>query len=101
MSQEGLGERWGVLATLQMLLPWRSIGQWAIGHHLSAWFRPGKRWLRKRFFTFLPALFVIGITTGSFFYRDKIVEFRDYGYLGAFLAKLASNATIFYLCLVA
>lgn len=43
----------------------------------------------------MPALLVIAITIGIFSYRDKIVEFRDYGYLGAFLANLASNATIF------
>jgi membrane protein YqaA with SNARE-associated domain len=95
MSQEELGARQGVLVTSQGPVPQHSLGQWAVGRHLSAWFRLGKGWLHERLFTFLPALCVIAITIGIFFFRDKIVEFHNYGYLGAFLANLVSNATIF------
>ena len=94
MSQEELGERQGVLFTLQELVPQRSLGQWAVGHRLSAWFRLGKGWLHKRLFTFLPALCVIAITIGIFFCRDKIVEFHNYGYLGAFFFGFIAGSSL-------
>jgi len=55
----------------------------------------GKRdWLRRNFVRLLTILFVIAITVGIFFYRDKIAELESYGYLGVFLVSLVTSATI-------
>lgn len=55
----------------------------------------GKRdWLKKRFIPLLILLFVIAITVGFFLYQEKMLELEGYGYLGAFLVSVASNATI-------
>lgn len=55
----------------------------------------GKReWLKKRLIPLLTLLLVIAITVGIFLYREKMVELEGYGYLGAFLVSLVSNATI-------
>jgi len=43
----------------------------------------------------VTSLCVIGTTTVIFVYRSKISEFASYGYLGAFVANLVSNTTIF------
>ncbi len=42
----------------------------------------------------LTILLVIAITVALFFYRDRVAELGNYGYLGAFLVSLVSNATI-------
>lgn len=94
--QEELGEQHqGVLTASQELLSERPPNRWAIEHLLVAWLRLRKDQLIKGFLTFLPVLCVIAITVGIFLYRDEIVEFRNYGYLGAFLANLVSNASVF------
>ena len=54
----------------------------------------GRSWLRKRLIPILTILLMVGITIGIFFNREKIAEFGNYGYLGAFLISLISNATI-------
>lgn len=59
------------------------------------WLRSGKSWLAEIVFTSLPALCAVAITVGIFLHSDRITEFRDCGYLGAFLASVVSNATIF------
>ena len=55
-------------------------------------------WLKKRVVPFLTVLLVIAITVALFLffrsYPEKIEEFENYGYLGAFLISLVSNATI-------
>ena len=51
-------------------------------------------WIKKRFIPLLIILFVIAITVGIFLYREKVAELQGYGYLGAFLASVVSNATI-------
>lgn len=52
-------------------------------------------WLTERLFPSLIVLLVVAITVGIFLYSDRIAEFSSYGYLGAFLANLVSNATVF------
>ena len=51
-------------------------------------------WLRKVSIPMLTILLVIGITVCIFLYRGKIAELQAYGYLGAFLVSMVSNATI-------
>jgi len=51
-------------------------------------------WIKKRFIPLLTLLLVIAITVGIFLYREKVAELQGYGYLGAFLASVVSNATI-------
>lgn len=50
--------------------------------------------IKKRLIPLLALLLAIAITFGLFIYRDKLPEFGNYGYLGAFLSGLISNATI-------
>ena len=52
-----------------------------------------KKWLR-RLIPVLAVLLAVAITAGLFLYRHELPEFGNYGYLGAFLAGLISNATI-------
>ena len=49
-----------------------------------------------KLFPLLTGLLVIAITVGIFLYRDSVAKLGDYGYLGAFLANLVSNATVFF-----
>ena len=51
-------------------------------------------WLKKRIIPILAVLLAIAITIVLFLYRDEVAEFGNYGYLGAFLVSLISNATI-------
>ena len=50
--------------------------------------------LRKKLIPLLILLLVIAISVGIFLFRDKVAEFKDYGYLGAFLISLICNATV-------
>ena len=50
--------------------------------------------LKKGIIPLLTLLLVIAITVGLFLYRDKIADLGNYGYLGAFLITLVTNATI-------
>jgi uncharacterized membrane protein YdjX (TVP38/TMEM64 family) len=52
-------------------------------------------WLKKRVIPLLTLFLVIAIMVAIFFYRDKVAELGNYGYLGAFLVSLVSNASIF------
>lgn len=61
----------------------------------SALLQPGKGWLTGRLFSLLIILLIVAFTVGIFLYRDQITELSNYGYLGAFLAHLVSNASIF------
>jgi len=55
----------------------------------------GKRERAKKIITpLLTLLLVIAISVGIFLYRGKVAELEGYGYLGAFLVSLVSNATI-------
>lgn len=51
-------------------------------------------WLRQRVIPWLLLLLVIAVTVGIFLYRDRIVELKEYAYLGAFLISLIGNATV-------
>ena len=42
----------------------------------------------------LMLLLVVAVTVALFFYRDRVAELGNYGYLGAFLISLVANATI-------
>lgn len=53
-----------------------------------------KSWIKRNFIPVLILLLVILITVGLFLFRDKAAEFKDYGYLGAFLISLLTNATV-------
>ncbi len=53
-----------------------------------------KAWLKRNFIPVLILLLVVAITIGLFLFRDRVAEFKDYGYLGAFLISLTLNATI-------
>ena len=50
--------------------------------------------LKKGIIPLLTILLVMAITVSLFLYRDKIADLGNYGYLGAFLITLVSNATI-------
>ncbi len=50
--------------------------------------------LWKRFIPLLTLLMVITISVGLFLNRDKLPELKGYGYLGAFLISLVTNATV-------
>ncbi len=55
-----------------------------------------KRWgLKEKLIPPLVVFLVIAITLALFFYRDKLQALGNYGYLGAFLVCLISNASIF------
>jgi membrane protein YqaA with SNARE-associated domain len=51
-------------------------------------------WLRRNLVPLSALLLVIVVTVGIFLYRDQLAGLGNYGYLGAFLISLASNATI-------
>ena len=53
-----------------------------------------KAWLKKRIIPILAVLLAVAITIVLFLYRDKVIELGNYGYLGAFLVCLISNASI-------
>jgi len=53
-----------------------------------------KAWLRKRIIPILAVLLAVAITIVLFLYRDKVAEFGNYGYLGAFLVCLISNTSV-------
>ncbi len=50
--------------------------------------------LREKVVPLLTLLLVVAITVALFFYRDRVAEFKELGYLGAFLISLVANATI-------
>lgn len=59
----------------------------------------GKRqWLKKRFIPLLTLFLVIAVSVGLFVfyqrYPEKVEEFETYGYLGAFIICVVSNATV-------
>jgi membrane protein YqaA with SNARE-associated domain len=70
--------------------------RWAAQHAPLAMVGEKKGWLTRKLFPLLTALLVVGITIGIFFCQGKVTEFGDYGYFGAFLANLVSNATVFF-----
>ena len=51
-------------------------------------------WLGSRAMPLLTLLLVIAITVVIYFYRERIVELKEYAYIGAFLISLIGNATI-------
>jgi len=57
-----------------------------------------RNWLRKNYLSLLILFLVIAIVVGlllfSHRYPEKIEEFENYGYLGAFLVSLVTNATV-------
>ena len=53
-----------------------------------------EHWLKRNLVPILAVLLAVAITVVLFIYRDKIAEFGNYGYLGAFLVGLISCATI-------
>jgi len=53
-----------------------------------------EKWLKKSFVSLLTLLLVIAITVLLFLYRDRVSEFKELGYLGAFLISLVANATV-------
>ena len=52
------------------------------------------RGLRGKVTSFFMVLLVISITVALFLYRHRVVELGPYGYLGAFVVSLISNATV-------
>jgi len=56
------------------------------------WVKRGK-W-QKGINLLLTLLLVIAITIAIFFYRDRVAELGNYGYLGIFLISLIGNATV-------
>jgi uncharacterized membrane protein YdjX (TVP38/TMEM64 family) len=57
-----------------------------------------ENWLKKRLVPILTIVLVIAISAGLFIfnhlYPEKVSDFENYGYLGAFLVGLVANATI-------
>jgi len=51
-------------------------------------------WFRKNALALFASFFVIAITVALFLLQDKIKGLGNYGYLGAFLISLLTNATI-------
>ena len=55
----------------------------------------GKReWLKNRIIPISAVLLAVGITAALFVFRGQVSRLGDYGYLGAFLVSLVSNATV-------
>lgn len=50
--------------------------------------------LRGLVIPLLTVLLVVAISVTLFLYRDRVAEFKELGYLGAFLISLVANATI-------
>jgi uncharacterized membrane protein YdjX (TVP38/TMEM64 family) len=55
---------------------------------------PNTAVLRTNILRVLALLAVIGITVFIFSIRDKVDQFKEYGYLGVFLVALLANATV-------
>jgi len=53
-----------------------------------------KAGLKKRIVPISAVLLALGISIALFLYRDQVSQLGDYGYVGAFLVCLVSNATI-------
>jgi membrane protein YqaA with SNARE-associated domain len=53
-----------------------------------------RAWLGSRAMPLLTLLLVIAITVVIYFYRERVVELKEYAYIGAFLISLIGNATI-------
>jgi len=51
-------------------------------------------WLKPRLIPIIMVLLVVAITVVLFLFRDRVAGLGSYGYLGAFLISLVSNATI-------
>ena len=55
-------------------------------------------WLRRNFVSLLAMCLVLALVVSLFIfahrYPEKIDEFENYGYLGAFLIALVTNATV-------
>jgi membrane protein YqaA with SNARE-associated domain len=51
-------------------------------------------WFRKNALAIFASVFVVTVTVALFLLQDKIKELGNYGYLGAFLISLLTNATI-------
>lgn len=50
--------------------------------------------VRKKIVPLLTILLVVAISVGLFLYRDRVAELGYYGYPGAFLVGLVSNASV-------
>ncbi|MDD5190972.1 MAG: VTT domain-containing protein [Dehalococcoidales bacterium] len=55
---------------------------------------PKKSWLKRNALALVASSLVIGLTIGLFMFQGKIKQLGDYGYLGAFLISLLTNASI-------
>ncbi len=53
-----------------------------------------REWVRKKLVPLLTILLVVAISVGLFLYRDRVAELGNYGYPGAFLVCLVSNASV-------
>ena len=57
-----------------------------------------RSWLRRNLVSLLTVFFIIALMVGLFLfaslYPEKIQEFEEFGYLGAFLINLITNATV-------
>ena len=96
MRQEGFRKQAEkALASCQQLIGRYRHGWQALRHVPLAQLQQEKQQLLKRLFSVLAALLVIAITIGIFLHGERIAELGSYGYLGAFLANLVSNASIF------
>jgi membrane protein YqaA with SNARE-associated domain len=51
-------------------------------------------WLGSRAIPLSTLLLVIAISVVIYFYRERVVELKEYAYIGAFLISLIGNATI-------
>ena len=55
-------------------------------------------WLKRNYLPLLALFFAVAIVIGLYFFAyrcpDKVREFETYGYLGAFLISLVTNATV-------
>ena len=55
-------------------------------------------WLKRNYLSLLALFLAVAIVIGLYFfayrYPDKVTEFESYGYLGAFLISLVTNATV-------
>jgi uncharacterized membrane protein YdjX (TVP38/TMEM64 family) len=68
---------------------WR--GGW---HTILSFHRQGKSKLASTILLILVTGLVVAISVSIFLFRNEIAGLSNYGYLGAFLANLVSNATI-------
>jgi hypothetical protein len=54
----------------------------------------GRFWTRERFLQIGAIVLTLTLCTSILLYRDQIIEFKQYGYIGLFLISILSSSSI-------